>query len=95
MPFDDYKGPAKPVLTLISKPEEPWPNIPPAIVERMKRWINETVGTWTPTMTGDQALGIIAFMQGQAHVVAKMEQVARKQLEALRKDSIPSHVRKE
>lgn len=97
MPFDDYTGPAKTVQPLReAQVEEPWPNVPPALIGRLQRWANETTGGWNPNMTGDQALGQIAFMQGLAHVAAKLEQVARKQVEALRKEAnIPSHIRRE
>lgn len=97
MPFDEYAGPAKTAQSVMEgKVEEPWPTVPPLLVERLKRWVNETVGGWNPNMTGDQALGQIAFMQGQAHLAAKLEQIARKQIETLRQESnIPSHIREQ
>jgi hypothetical protein len=74
-----------------------WPPVPPELLLTLKQWTNQPEHTtmWTPggDMTGDQALGSLAFISGMGYVIQKLEVVHRKQLDAMRSSAQPSHVR--
>ena len=71
-----------------------WPAIPVDLLRAIEDFANQHCAAWQPGMTGYDAIGHLARVQGMGRIVDKLKAVRKKQLELAAKRNIPSHVRK-
>ena len=76
-----------------------WPPVPLGVVRALEEFANSPqhfVG-YNPKdpLSAEQALGQLAFIAGMGHLVAKAKVVHKKQMDAVEKTNIPSHVRQD
>lgn len=72
---------------------EGWPDIHPRLLTELERWARSRGFTsYTPGMTGEQALGSLAEIAGIGLVIEKLRKECEKQQATRKVRSIPSHV---
>lgn len=72
-----------------------WPAVPPELLSWLTEWamLPAHSAEYTKGMSGDDALGSLAFIKGMGHIIGKLKAVREKQLAVSQQQNIPSHVR--
>lgn len=72
-----------------------WPPIPDDLVTALQEWGTQPShsASWTPGMSGYDAIGNLAFIAGMDHIVRKVAAVRRAQLDRAAKDNIATSLK--
>lgn len=72
-----------------------WPTIPDDLVRALQEWGQQPQHStsWKAGMTGDDAIGNLAFVAGMGHIIGKLVAVRRAQLARAAKNNIATSLK--